>query len=120
MDEILTFFQERIKTLGDEGIEKERIIVDPGMGFFLGGNPEPSLKVLHALKRLKTLGAKTFISTSRKSFIGTTLKRDIPQRGAGTLATEIWAALQDVDFIRTHDVSSLNDGLKIIQAIKTV
>ncbi|HEX9758266.1 MAG TPA: dihydropteroate synthase [Nitrospiria bacterium] len=118
INEIFVFFQERIKTLEENGIEKKRLIIDPGMGFFLGGNPEPSLKVLKEFKPLKSLGVKTFISTSRKSFIGTVLNKDINHRGAGTLATEIWAALQGVDFIRTHDVSALHDALRMIQAIQ--
>ena len=118
INEVFVFFQERIKTLEENGIGKERIIIDPGMGFFLGGNPEPSLKVLKEFQHLKSLGVKSYISTSRKSFIGSVLNKDITHRGAGTLATEIWAALQGVDFIRTHDVSSLHDALSMIQAIQ--
>ncbi len=119
-DEILTFFKGRLRELEKEGIEKERLIIDPGMGLFLGSNPEPSLKVLHDFQRFKTLGVKTYLSTSRKSFIGTLLKKKISQRGAGTLATEIWATLQGVDYLRTHDVASLHDAITMLQAIQNI
>ena len=115
--EIKRFFDEKINQCVKAGISKERLILDPGMGFFLGANPEPSLMVLKHLKEFKDLGCRTYISTSRKSFIGSVTGAGVTERGAGTLATELWAALQKVDYIRTHDVKQLADGLKIISAI---
>ena len=117
-DVILSFFEKRLEHLVREGIKKERLILDPGMGFFLGSNPEPSLKVLKEINRFKQLGQKLYVSTSRKSFIGSILGRTINERGIGTLATEIWAVLQGVDYVRTHDVKPLNDALRMIQAIE--
>ena len=120
MDEILNFFDERIGTLTKSGIRLENTIVDPGMGFFLGGNPEPSLIVLKHLKELKRFGTRLYLSTSRKSFIGSILHREVSKRSAGTLATEVWAYLQGVDFIRTHEVQPLRDALRMLQAIQTI
>jgi dihydropteroate synthase len=120
MNKILRFFEERVKTLTRSGLRLENIIIDPGMGFFLGGNPEPSLTVLKHLKELKRLGARVYLSTSRKSFIGTVLNREISKRAAGTLATEIWAYLQGVDFIRTHEVEPLRDAITMLQAVQDV
>ena len=118
MNEIIRFFADRIDTLTGSGIKLENIIIDPGMGFFLGGNPEPSLMVLKHLKELKRLGVQLYLSTSRKSFIGTILHREVSKRSAGTLATEIWASLQGVDYLRTHEVEPLRDALRMLQAIQ--
>ena len=120
MDEITRFFGDRIDALTRSGIRLENIIIDPGMGFFLGGNPEPSLVVLKHLKELKRLGVQLYLSTSRKSFIGTILHREVSKRAAGTLATEIWASLQGVDYLRTHEVEPLRDALRMLQAIQEV
>ena len=118
MNEILKFFHERLESLEKNGISKDRLIIDPGMGFFLGANPEPSLKVLHDFQKLKTLGLRTYLSTSLKSFIGSVLKKDVSKRAAGTLTTEIWGALQGVDYIRTHDVQALHDAIMMLQSIQ--
>jgi dihydropteroate synthase len=61
-----------------------------------------------------------YLSTSRKSFIGTILNREVSKRAVGTLATEIWAYLQGVDFIRTHEVEPLRDAIRMLQAIQTI
>jgi dihydropteroate synthase len=120
MDEIVRFFADRIDALTGSGIKLERIFIDPGMGFFLGGNPEPSLVVLKHLKELKRLGTRLYLSTSRKSFIGTILHREVSKRSVGTLATEIWAYLQGVDYLRTHEVEPLRDAIRMLQAIQTI
>ncbi len=116
---IESFFEEKLDQLASHGINEEKIVLDPGMGFFLGANPRPSLKVLNKLSRFKGLGQRILISTSRKSFIGSVLKNEVHERGAATLTTEIWAALQGVDFIRTHDVKSLSEAITMIQAIQS-
>ncbi len=118
MDRIHRFFDERITSLRKAGIKRENILIDPGMGFFLDSDPEPSLTVLKNLGSLKKFGVGIYLSTSRKSFIGTTLNRDLKDRAAGTLATEIWAFLQGVDFLRTHEVRPLRDAIRMLKAIQ--
>ena len=100
-----------------------RVIIDPGMGFFVGSNPEASLAVLGGLKRLLALGLPVLVSTSRKSFIGALLggpadPRPADQRGAGTLATELWAVLHGAAYVRTHDVRAIRDALRLWSAIE--
>lgn len=119
---IIDFFERRVGLLEAAGIARERLIIDPGMGFFLGRDPEPSLVVLRNLDRLVRLGTPICVSTSRKSFIGSVLgdgdqPRPVTERGAGTLATELWAAMRGVQYIRTHDVRALRDALTLWQAI---
>lgn len=122
-DELLGWAEERLRTLTAAGIEAGRIIIDPGMGYFLGANPELSLRVLRGLPRLAALGAPICVSPSRKSFIGATLRdaagapRSVAERGAGTLAAELWAATRGANFIRTHDVRALHDALTVWRAI---
>lgn len=117
IDRIIAFFHDRIAALRRAGIGRERLILDPGMGFFLSSDPEPSLEVLRGLADLRTLGLPLYVSTSRKSFIGRVLDRPLRQRAAGTLATELWAWRQGVDYIRTHDVRSLADAVRMTTAI---
>jgi dihydropteroate synthase type 2 len=120
--EIIRFFERRIAALAAAGIARQRLILDPGMGFFLGSNPQASLAVLRDLDRLRGLALPILISTSRKSFIGSVLggaeaPRPVAERGAGTLATELWAAQHGVAYIRTHDVRALRDALAMLAVI---
>jgi dihydropteroate synthase type 2 len=116
---MLAWFAERIATLSRAGIGRDRLILDPGMGLFLGRTPEPSL---HVLQRLRTLrerfGLPLMVSVSRKGFLRDLTGRGVGERGAATLAAEIWAAAQGVDFIRTHDAGALHDALRVLRAIE--
>ena len=115
---MMQFFKERINALVAAGIDKERIILDPGMGFFLGSNPETSLFVLKRFPYIsKTFGLPVMIALSRKSFLGKITGTDVKNRLAPTLAAEIYANNKGADYIRTHDVKSLSDALKIFKAL---
>ncbi len=120
MAELDEFFIERLKTLGKAGINGNRIILDPGMGLFLGGTPEPSLMVLRHIEELKKYGCEVYLSASRKSFIGAVLDRSLKERGIGTLATEIWAWQNGVSYIRTHEPKPLRDAVRMMQAIEQI
>ncbi|HEX4891509.1 MAG TPA: dihydropteroate synthase [Alphaproteobacteria bacterium] len=112
------FFQRRIAALEGAGIGRERLILDPGMGFFLGNQPEASLRMLRGLKGLRErFGLPVLVSVSRKSFLRAVTGQPIDQSGAATLAAELFAASQGADFIRTHDAASLRDGLKVWSAL---
>jgi dihydropteroate synthase type 2/dihydropteroate synthase type 3 len=117
-DSMLSFFSERIKDLTNAGIAEERIIIDPGMGYFLGSNPDTSIYVLKNIDKLKkTFGLPVLIGVSRKSFLGSITGSDIQHRGSATLAAELYASLQGVDYIRTHDVRAIKDALTIWQKL---
>lgn len=116
--EIVSFFNQRITLLQNAGISLERMILDPGMGFFLGSNPESSIYVLKNIIRLKEyFNLPILVSVSRKSFLGNITGRAVKERGAGTLAAEIYLSYMGVDYIRTHDVRSLHDALKVLSTL---
>jgi dihydropteroate synthase type 2 len=115
---ILAFFDKRLAALEGAGIDRARLILDPGMGLFLGAGREVSLTVLSHIGRLKTaFGLPVLVSVSRKSFLRALAGREALAAGAVTLAAELWAAEHGVDFIRTHDVRALKDGLTIWSAL---
>jgi dihydropteroate synthase type 2 len=112
------FFAERIAALEAAGVAHERLLLDPGMGFFLGSDPEPSRLVLRGLGALRTrFGCAVAVSVSRKSFLRALSGREVNESGAATLAAELFAASQGVDWIRTHDVRALRDALTVQQAL---
>lgn len=118
LESIDRFFEERLATLVRAGIAEDRLIVDPGMGFFLGSNAEASIA---ALKRIEALEARfarpVFISVSRKSFLRTLTGSDVAEIGAATLAAELYAIQRGASYIRTHDPRALRDARTILEAL---
>ncbi|MEY4674466.1 MAG: hypothetical protein RL148_2250 [Planctomycetota bacterium] len=118
LDTMCAFFADRVQVLEAAGVKRERIVLDPGMGFFLGDTPEPSLHVLRHLRELRErTGMRVMAAPSRKSFLGAVTGRGVHERGAATLAAELWAVDQGVDAIRTHDVRALKDALAVRKAV---
>ncbi|HSM95903.1 MAG TPA: dihydropteroate synthase [Rhizomicrobium sp.] len=112
------FFEQRLAALVKAGIARERLILDPGMGFFLGSDPETSFTVLRGLGELKRVfGLPVLVSVSRKSFLRRITGRAPSDSGPASLAAELFAALQGADFVRTHDPKALRDGLAVWQAL---
>jgi dihydropteroate synthase type 2 len=113
------FFARRLVTLHQAGIAKDRLVIDPGLGYFLGSTPAPSLVALAGIRELKeSCGVPVLVSPSRKSFLRVLIGKDVTQAAPATLAAEIFAAWQGADFIRTHDVAAVRDALTVLIAIK--
>ncbi|MGH7030218.1 MAG: dihydropteroate synthase [Stellaceae bacterium] len=119
-DRIHAFFAERVGALERAGIARERLILDPGMGFFLSSQAEASLRVLAGLGELKAaFGLPVLVSVSRKSFLRALTGRAIAaELGAASLVAELYATAQGADYIRTHDPGALADGLKVVAAVR--
>jgi len=116
---ILDFFAERLDALEAAGVERKKIILDPGMGFFLGTDPRLSTRVLARMDEIKErFSLPVFVSVSRKSFLGELTGRAIPERGAASLAAELFAARLGVDCIRTHEPGALRDALLLEKALE--
>jgi len=118
MERIKAFFEARIAALIAAGISRERLILDPGMGFFLGAAPEVSLTVLRRLPELKTFGLPVLVSVSRKGFLRKLTGRGVAEIGPATVAAELYAALNGADMIRTHDPRAFRDALTIWRHIR--
>jgi dihydropteroate synthase len=118
---IEAFFASRVAQLEAAGIARQRLILDPGMGFFLSTRAEASLRVLAGLARLKrAFGLPIMVSVSRKSFLATITGRQAPaQRDAATLAAELFAAARGADYIRSHDPGALRDALAVTAALES-
>jgi len=117
---IRSFFELRLAALQAAGIGKDRIVIDPGLGYFLGSTPGPSLAVLAGIRELKeTFGVPVLVSPSRKSFLRVLTGRDVTRSGPATLAAEIFAAWQGADYIRTHDVAAIRDALTVLCAVSS-
>jgi dihydropteroate synthase type 2 len=119
-DRIHAFFTSRLDALERAGVARERLILDPGMGFFLSSRPEASLRALAGLDRLKrAFGLPVLVSVSRKSFLRAVTGREAASElGAATLAAELYAAEKGADYIRTHDPGALADALKVMAALR--
>ena len=112
------FFTQRLAALQAAGIGRDRLVIDPGLGYFLGSTPGPSLAALARIRELKGIfGLPVLVSPSRKSFLRALTGRDVFHAGAATLAAEIFAAWQGAGYIRTHDVAAVRDALILLAAI---
>ena len=121
LERVYAFFDARLRALVAAGVSRERLVLDPGMGFFLGGSADASIAVLRDLPRLRrTFGLPVLVSVSRKSFLGELTGRPVHERGPATLAAELHAAAQGADYVRTHDVAALRDALTVSAAIGTL
>lgn len=99
------------------GIEKEKIILDPGVGF--AKNREQNLEVIRRIGELKKLGYPLLLGTSRKSVIGLTLDLPVEERLEGTLATTVFAVMGGCMFVRVHDVGENKRVIRMTQGILT-
>jgi dihydropteroate synthase len=109
--EILRFFREKLDFALRAGIPRDKILLDPGIGF--GKLPEHSVEILRRLEEFRTAGCGVAIGTSRKSFIGHFLGRTLDRRMSGTAATVAAAILRGADLVRVHDVREMVDVARI-------
>ncbi len=110
--DIEQFFVSRITACQQAGIEKSRLILDPGFGF--GKTVEQNYQLLAQLARFKHLDLPILSGTSRKSMIGNLLNREVAQRLSGSITTAILAVQNGASIIRVHDVKETMDALKIL------
>ncbi len=102
--EIFAWLEEKIRNAEAQGIDPERIMIDPGIGF--GKTTEHNLEILKRLSEFRALNKPLLIGTSRKSFIGNVLGSPVTERLDGTIATVCWAIAHGADIVRVHDVKA--------------
>jgi dihydropteroate synthase len=114
--EVKAFLIQRAELAQQNGIKKEHIWIDPGIGF--GKTVEHNLQLLKHIQEFVETGYPVLIGTSRKSFLGKLLGTDnqtLPsdQRLEGTIATQIWAQMNGAKIIRAHDVLATRRAMDI-------
>ena len=112
--EIKAFLEERMAFAIAHGIAEDRIMLDPGIGF--GKTVEHNLELLRRLGELVELGRPVVIGTSRKSFLGKITGREVDDRVAATVATNVLAYERGARVFRVHDVAPVHDALKVTAA----
>jgi len=98
------------------GIPRERLLLDPGIGF--GKRLVDNLALLATLRELGALGFRTLLGCSRKAFLGALTGRDVSRREHATTATTVLAAQAGVDFVRVHRVDAARDALAVVEAVE--
>ena len=117
--EVHRFLAERIFVAEMAGIDKKRIVVDPGFGF--GKTTTHNLQLLAQLRRYTELGVPLLAGLSRKRSIGELTGRDDPrERVAGSVAAHVIAAQNGASILRVHDVAATVDALKVWNAVAAV
>lgn len=117
--EVFEFLIERAKRAEGFGIEKDRIFIDPGIGF--GKTLEHNLLLLRNVDRFIDSSYRVCVGTSRKSFIGRITGKDDPaDRIFGTAATVALCAAAGVSIVRVHDVAEMVDVVKTVNAVEHI
>jgi dihydropteroate synthase len=115
LGEVAAFLRERIAACGSAGINRERIVIDPGFGF--GKTVEHNLDLLRHLDQLRELGMPILAGLSRKSMLGSITGRGVGERKAASLAVALLAVQRGAAIVRVHDVRETVDVLKIWNAV---
>lgn len=113
--EIKGFFTSRIGYAESQGIDRSRLMLDPGIGF--GKNLEHNLSLIANMSRFQSFGLPLVLGASRKSFIGKIHPSEPQQRICGSLAAALCAFLQDVAILRVHDVAEHLQFFDVLRAI---
>ncbi|SEL84348.1 dihydropteroate synthase [Pseudoxanthomonas sp. GM95] len=117
--EVHRFLAERIFAAEMSGIDKKKIVVDPGFGF--GKTTAHNMTLLAQLQRFTELGVPVLAGLSRKRSIGELTGRDVPsERAAGSVAAHLVAAQRGAMILRVHDVAATVDALKVWAAVDAV
>ena len=115
VQEITSDLRKSIEKCLEIGIKSDRIIIDPGIGF--GKTVEDNLEIIQRLAEFKSLKKPILIGTSRKSFIGKTLKKDVSNRLMGTAASVSASILNGAHIVRLHDVKKMREVVDLTDAI---
>lgn len=116
MEDMKSDLQDTLSIAQSAGILEDKIILDPGIGF--GKTYENNLEAIYKLEELKELGFPLLLGTSRKSVIGHALNAPVEERIEGTLATTVFAVLNQCAFVRVHDIKENKRVILMTEAIR--
>lgn len=114
--EVREFLQRRVSECERAGIDRNRLVLDPGIGF--GKRIEHNMKLLAGLPELRELGLPLLIGVSRKSMFASLLGRPVGERVAGGVAVAVTSILAGANIVRTHDVAATIDAVRVVNALK--
>lgn len=114
-DDVVSFLDSRVRTCLAAGIDRNRLVVDPGFGF--GKTDRHNLVLLARLGELKSLGLPVLVGLSRKGTLGRLTGRSVADRLAAGVAAAVLAVERGASIVRTHDVAATVDAIKIASAV---
>ncbi|MFQ6081923.1 MAG: dihydropteroate synthase [Candidatus Aminicenantia bacterium] len=115
LQEINSFLEERINKAVKNGVKREQIIIDPGIGF--GKTWRDNLRIINELQFLEILDRPILIGPSRKSFIGQVLEEPEDKRLEGTIVSSIIALERGAHIVRVHDVAEVKKAVVMAESI---
>ena len=113
--DVLFELRHTIEKCLDAGIKRDKIIIDPGIGF--GKTIEHNLELIQHLKDFQVLNCPILVGPSRKSFIGKVLNKDVSQRLIGTIAAVCASIINGAHIVRAHDVKKVKEAVMMTDAI---
>lgn len=116
VSEVYGYLWSRVEYAAKNGIGRDKIILDPGLGF--GKSVEGNLRLVKDLKEFKSMGLPLLIGPSRKSFIGKTLGADEAGRLTGTLSVSVISILNGAKILRVHDVKEAREAAVLADAVR--
>lgn len=114
--EVRRFFAQRLAVCAQAGVNPERVVLDPGLGF--GKLLHHNVGLIHGLHRLAELGPPVLVGISRKRMIGELLGDSASDRTGGSVAAGLYAARQGARILRVHDVRQTRDALRVWQGLE--
>ena len=120
-EEVKEFLATRMRVFQEAGVDKEKIWIDPGIGF--GKTPNHNLELLRRVGELKSLSPKIAVGTSRKSFIAHVCGEPqllMEERTSPTIASSLYAYTKGASMFRVHDVAEFKRALKMWEALEHV
>ena len=115
---VAEFFRERMAVLKRWGVEPDRVVLDPGIGF--GKLLQHNLELIRNIEELRVSDRPVLVGLSRKRFIGQVLDREVEMRDVGTVAANAAAVFAGANILRVHNVTYTRDLVRMLRAIGEV
>ena len=116
LEEVASRLHESVEAALAAGVPRERVIVDPGLGF--GKTAEHNVEILRRLEELRGLGQPILVGPSRKSFLGKVFGLELEDRLMGTAASVAAAVLRGADVVRVHDVLEMSRLVRVAEGLR--
>lgn len=114
--ELISFFKEAVERAVSAGVDRESILLDPGIGF--GKKTEHNLEIIKKLEKFKSLGCPLVVGASRKRLIGDVLDLPVEERLEGTAAVVSIATWNGANIVRVHDVREMVRVVRMVDALR--